>query len=989
MRKTFILILLGLVCSVGNVWATQTDLISGVTLPDIPSATLDLTNQDDFEADNNGWIVFGPSGSQDNVVASNYWNGTTNTTGAQWTVPDGAVAPFKGNTSGSNINVLGVQQTSRTHALRFTGAEVASFLVHSGGSRTIYVALFSYDGEKQSQVTGSPKNAGNAVTELYYDGLTKSTNYIAYFYESTNSNGRILEVALKGEANGPFAVSYNSNGGTGTLTDANSPYAKNTTVTVLANSFTAPSGKSFDHWNTKADDSGISYDADDTITPTEDVTLYAQWVYPATGTGTVTYTLTKGKNEVSGSVTGVSKLTASETSFSTSTLEIGTSNAKDGYSGQITGHAAAYSASQYVALSFTVASGYVFTPISVGITVFANSTSNMKTKVELTDGVTSVVSNELSCASSADSDVEFADGAFTGKKFEGTVTVKVYQWGVTSKRAYIKSPVTISGTVAVAPSKYNVEFAKGEGTGSMDTRQYFAGVTVTAPASTFTAPANKTFSKWSVAGVDGTTEVNADGTFTMPENNVTLTAQWAQLYTITYNLNGGTGTPPSESSKVTGATFTVASGTTGITAPSGKQFANWNDGTNDYDPDDTYTVGTSNVTLTAVWENLKCATPVITPADGSSFVSASQEVMITCATDGAKIYYTTDGTTPSSSSTEYTAAFNISSTTTVKAVAINGVNDDSEITSATITKVNSITMSSFTSSSITTSPATADLGISLNGSEWGKDAHVGEIKFRWGGNKFTITSAAHSIVALKLTYTTDGEEPVVSVSTGSYNATAKMWSGSASSITFTNSATSSDGNAYISEIIVYYESSSTIPYVVITPAYAKTTYVTSKNLDFTSVSGLKAYVATSASAAGVVMTELNAAVPTATPLLLIGTASTTYYVPVAESASAPASNLLEAGDGTTIFDGTTPDYILYSDGLFYQIGSGTVATDKAYLHLDSAPGAAGLRILLEEENATNIESIEATDKAVKFIENGKLYIKKNNIVYDAMGRVIR
>ncbi len=159
----------------------------------------------------------------------------------------------------------------------------------------------------------------------------------------------------------------------------------------------------------------------------------------------------------------------------------------------------------------------------------------------------------------------------------------------------------------------------------------------------------------------------------------------------------------------------------------------------------------------------------------------------------------------------------------------------------------------------------------------------------------------------------------------------------------------------------------------ITPGHAKITYVTSKIMNFANVSGLKAYVATAASGSGVTMTRVEAPVPANTPLLLIGTKDTEYNVPVVGAASAPATNYLVQGDGTTVFDGTTPDYILYSDGKFYQIGSGTVATNKAYLHLDSAPARA-LDIVFDDET-TGIK------------ENNRETIA-NNQFFDLSGRKV-
>ena len=74
------------------------------------------------------------------------------------------------------------------------------------------------------------------------------------------------------------------------------------------------------------------------------------------------------------------------------------------------------------------------------------------------------------------------------------------------------------------------------------------------------------------------------------------------------------------------------------------------------------------------------ATPTFDPASGS--YNEIQTVTINCATEGATIYYTLDGTDPTISSAEYSEALTINETTTVKAMAAKENMNNSAIATA-------------------------------------------------------------------------------------------------------------------------------------------------------------------------------------------------------------------------------------------------------------------------------------------------------------------
>ena len=103
-------------------------------------------------------------------------------------------------------------------------------------------------------------------------------------------------------------------------------------------------------------------------------------------------------------------------------------------------------------------------------------------------------------------------------------------------------------------------------------------------------------------------------------------------------------------------------------------------------------VGACLLGLIAVLYALGCglqpcqvAAPTFSPEEGN--FADSVDVTIACATEGATIRYTTDGSDPNGSSTEYTGPIHLTATTTLKARAFMPGMTDSEVASATFTVV--------------------------------------------------------------------------------------------------------------------------------------------------------------------------------------------------------------------------------------------------------------------------------------------------------------
>ncbi len=141
--------------------------------------------------------------------------------------------------------------------------------------------------------------------------------------------------------------------------------------------------------------------------------------------------------------------------------------------------------------------------------------------------------------------------------------------------------------------------------------------------------------------------------------------------TIACATNGATiyyttdGTDPTTSSNVYSEPILVNAA---ITI---KAFA-WKDGSPSSD------IVTAEYTIAA-----PVATPTFSVSEGT--YNFAQSVEIECTTEGATIYYTTDGNDPTTESTEYTEAIVVNETMTIKAIGAKAGLANSEVASATYT----------------------------------------------------------------------------------------------------------------------------------------------------------------------------------------------------------------------------------------------------------------------------------------------------------------
>ena len=370
-----------------------------------------------------------------------------------------------------------------------------------------------------------------------------------------------------------------------------------------------------------------------------------------------------------------------------------------------------------------------------------------------------------------------------------------------------------------------------------------------------------------------------------------------------------------------------------------------------------------------------CATPTFSPAAGE--VAKGTTVTISTETDGATIYYTTNGSEPTTSSNTYSSAISINSAMTLKAIAVKDGMANSEVATAAYTVRDYVTLP-FNWAGGTSGNLTGQSGVT--GNSLGDYAEgnapyrtqmnaVGDyIQIKTNARPGRVTVGVKMIGGsttskIKVQESTDGstftdiEEFTIS---GKQNdilnlATTKAFNTASRYVRINKSVHANGGNIGIGPISIaeYTDVSKEInsTYSTLTSDYA---------LDFTNVYGMTAYIVkdNDASDGYVTLTQVNK-VPANTGLILkVNSTGYPYSIPVLIGDAGDVSGNKLAGSATeeTAIE-ANGGYIL-KNGAFHPANAGNLPAGKAYLNIAVSAGAPVLNLHFDGET-TGINDVRA------------------------------
>lgn len=953
----------------------QTQLVSGITLPDIPSETLDLATQTDYDADANGWIVSFTKG----VIDSKGWHSKVSTDGGTttWTVPDGTTAPFAGaSSSTSRYTLQNGSQDKKTHAIRFTGAEKASFLVSYGNNalKKSTVSLFSYNGTAQTLIETKvvEESSTKLVQELLFSNLSTSTTYIAYIYGNDgNNNADWYEFALKG---------------VDTRAAVNLSFASPTANANLGEDFTAPT-LTVDPVSAESE---VTYSSSATNVATVDAAS-GNVTIKAAGTTTITAAISGSEtyNDASASYTltvvdpNIKTVTATfpfstgaagqvanfvyspeqtqEYFYASGTVTLGTNLSYNGQqalklnnegtgdnSTKILVAASEQSSANEITFTISPRKGVTFIPTAVRSRATRCGTDGGKMKMEWTDSEHSSVTLGSAAASKTGDGVtdpardnnatqNWTDYSYdlTAKGVEATTGdcgLKILIYDVSGKN-YALGNIIIEGKVSGDPEEETMYAVTTgvtpESAGSVI--QNPAGASLAeGSAIEFSATANtgyKFLNKWTVNGTeyDGVTY----STESLSED-LTVVAHFKKLYAINFSVGEG--------DKGTSNPLTTVYAETTYTTPNnyyiskaGYTTTGWTDGENNYEFGEEITL-TGDITLTPI------------------FVENTKSIANTGSTD-VKVTYGFNNTNgdPAINLENSSGYYVMQAIFDGKTIDVPMIIDNRD-------------------------------NVGIDGYR-GKTNNVGRANAQINtGAKFTLPAVKGMTVTInKASGSMDG----TTIAGDEYTETAIY--------TYTGIENSIDiiftgDNLYINSVVVTYPAATE---AITTNTHGNASHVASKALDFSGVEGLKAYIATAADAQGITLAEVTA-VPAGTAFVVQATekSAQTYYIPTTtEDVTLTAANVFQGSNSATAIAGNATYALSKSKGMFAKVKSGvTIPTGVAYVNITNGAKETLAFFFGEATGIAEAEAAETQQGGVrKQLINGRLVIIKGDKRYNAAG----
>ena len=263
----------------------------------------------------------------------------------------------------------------------------------------------------------------------------------------------------------------------------------------------------------------------------------------------------------------------------------------------------------------------------------AHSKSYKKASINYTE-----LASPVACTADANGEVELATLTFTAKtNTPDTGTIMGFNGGgmiaVGSDNMYYLQLDDFTNAVvhigAIPAVKKTVTYDLNDGTGTKQTEDRVVGIDFNLAA----APTRDgyEFLGWN----DGTKNFDAGAEYTMPDNNVTFTAQWKQTkFMVRYEANGATsGTVPKEESILAGTKINVQ---TSDLKRDGYDFDGWLCSFDNavHEAGYTFTMPEKNVTITAQWKEKTTPTPSPGGSGSGSGVVTSYPVTVNSPANG-------------------------------------------------------------------------------------------------------------------------------------------------------------------------------------------------------------------------------------------------------------------------------------------------------------------------------------------------------------------